>query len=72
MASSTGASKSICPYFLREYNKSITCEGLCGKDEFMHRFVSTKDKCDYQKKYCFRYDYSRCPLAKILDGKYGQ
>lgn len=72
MASSTGASKSICPYFLREYNKSITCEGLEDTDEIMHRFDSAKDKCAFQRRYCFRYEYRRCPFAKAITEKYNK
>lgn len=72
MASTTGASNSICPYYIREYKRSITCEGLIDGEETLHRFRSVKEKCAHQRRCCFRYDYDRCPYAKALDDIYDE
>lgn len=65
MASTYGSAHTICPYFVRDYSRSIACEGWGGDDEILHRFRDVPAKCAHQRRYCFGYGYDRCPIARL-------
>lgn len=62
---------SICPFYERESDKSITCEGfVCDNCLTQIRFMSDRDKLKFQSKYCRRDNWASCPLAIQLAKKY--
>jgi hypothetical protein len=62
---------SLCPFYIRESNKSITCEGYLADNTFnTTKFESEKKKYDYQRVYCWRESWCCCVLAKTLNKKY--
>lgn len=70
MASTTGGAHAVCPFYIREYKRSITCEGVGQSDEILHRFSGGQEKAEFQRRYCFGYGFYRCPVARMLWEKY--
>lgn len=61
----------ICPYYLRESERSITCEGLREGMVIKSLFGSEQEKSEYQRDMCVHYEYHRrCPLAGAILKKY--
>lgn len=70
MANVKGGTETVCPYYVREANKSITCEGMVAGTLTQHRFDSEAEMLSFQARYCCTTTYSRCPLASSLSEKY--
>lgn len=62
---------AICPFFITESNKSITCEGIIGKEN-VSRFNTVEEKKAHEEYYCTKQDYEACEICKALLGKYRQ
>lgn len=41
-----------CPFYIREGNSYITCEGVLSKKDCKHTFPSEVDKRHYETDYC--------------------
>jgi ribosome-binding protein aMBF1 (putative translation factor) len=67
MANFSGGAKTICPYYVKEADQSITCEGVIPGTNIMMRFPGVAEKNTFQGKYCSKHDYLRCPQAAILE-----
>jgi len=73
MANNPYGTKTVCPFYIREAQKSITCEGIIPGTCGMTRFDSASEKLAYQAVNCESYDYTaRCCLAAVLMEKYGK
>ena len=71
MANYTFGSRTICPFYLKEARKSITCEGLVDGTMSMTRFASEEEKQHFQGARCARYNYDAlCPIAAALMQKH--
>lgn len=71
MANNTGGTRTICPFYLKEAQKSITCEGLIEGTSNMTRFDTEEEKLQYQSANCEMYNYANCcKLAAALAKKY--
>ncbi|MEG2152226.1 MAG: helix-turn-helix transcriptional regulator [Clostridia bacterium] len=70
MANVRGGTDTFCPYYVREANKSITCEGMIAGTYSQQRFDSEADLHDFQAQNCSTQSYDRCPLAAALIEKY--
>jgi len=69
----TGGARAVCPFYVKEAEKSITCEGLMPGTETAIRFPSSTAKRGYQQSVCEHADAcKRCMLAAALDAKYRQ
>lgn len=62
----------ICPYFQRESEQKISCEGVVKDSTTLLKFCSEEEKRRHRRMYCQSYEYEKCPLAKILHRKYEQ
>lgn len=63
--------KTICPFYIKDADKSITCEGLIKGTSDMRRFQTTKVKREYQEHVCQTRDYAYlCPIAEALTAMY--
>ena len=71
MANKEINAKALCPFFVTESPKSITCEGIIGK-ECVSRFDTTEEKKAHEEQYCTKRDYEACEICKALLGKYRQ
>lgn len=72
MSNYTFGAKTVCPFYVKEAGKSITCEGLSAETANMTRFESSGKKELYQTAHCETYEYAdNCPLAAALMRKYG-
>lgn len=70
MPNLSGGVWCVCPYYLRETPKSISCEGFAG-DACLVRFACTRDKVEWAAAHCERMDYAvRCPYARMMEAKY--
>jgi DNA-binding XRE family transcriptional regulator len=68
MGNYTGGARAKCPYYLKEADKSITCEGLIPSTVTMIRFASIKAKQFHQRNHCEQYDPEKgCPIAALLN-----
>ena len=71
MASFSGGANTICPFYIKEAKKSITCEGLIDGVDCLMRFTDEGAKIAFQAENCERGDYfARCPQAVALEEKY--
>lgn len=57
----------ICPYYTRDSEYSITCEGVIEGAVCAHRFAGPVAKRTHQVEYCESYNYKQCPWAKVLE-----
>lgn len=69
MANKSINADAICPFFITESQKSITCEGIIA-DQTVTRFYSEEEKKMYEKLYCTKYDYESCEICRALSKKY--
>jgi len=68
-----GEKLTVCPFYVREADKSISCEGVIDGTVTMTRFASTEVKVRFQEAACFQYGSERvCPVAKQLATLYLQ
>lgn len=61
-----GETKTKCPYYEKESEKSITCQGMYPKTYTASKFTDKKAKEIFQDKECFRYP-NNCLLCKYHD-----
>lgn len=66
---SRGMTNTVCPYYQRESQYTISCEGLVEGADAVQRFTKEEDKEKYQQKECYRYP-NDCPIARLLDRRY--
>lgn len=61
----------LCPFYIRESQKSMTCEGFLTEESFTTtKFETEAQKFAYQRVYCWRENWSKCVLAVMLNKKY--
>lgn len=71
MANIAGGTLTFCPFYIREWEKTITCEGFYGGGEVLQRFNTASQRVVHQHKYCFTQNYNECPIARELNKRYG-
>ena len=70
MANLTGGANAVCPYYLREAPKSISCEGFAG-EACLIRFSTKDERRKWQECHCECINYAkRCPYAAMMDDLY--
>lgn len=63
--------KVVCPYYVKESDRSITCEGIIRCTETMIKFSSPRRKLAYQDVNCNDFSYSdNCPVARAIAGSF--
>ena len=60
-----------CPYYKTNTSQVVYCEGLEDGMAIHMAFASHAQLIDYKGRYCRRNCYNQCPLAKILNQKWG-
>lgn len=58
-----------CPFYKRDYEKTIICEGAKEKQETKLEFAKRDDKRNYKQTYCDA-AYSKCIYCRMLNSKY--
>lgn len=66
MSNKTINVKALCPFFIDEADRSITCEGIIG-DRVKTQFRTQSDKFTQQRKFCTTYGYFACPICKAIE-----
>lgn len=61
---------AVCPFYQRESGLSIICEGYSPEQQVSMKFNSSKEKLRWQREYCLRFYYPRCPLAATVLAHY--
>mgnify|MGYP005760012999 CR=1 FL=1 len=69
MANYTGG-MAVCPFYQRESRLSIICEGYCEEQQVGMKFRTEAEKRAWQREYCLRFYYPRCPLAATVLAHY--
>jgi ribosome-binding protein aMBF1 (putative translation factor) len=70
MGNFTGGARAKCPYYLKEADKSISCEGVIPHTLTMIRFPTKEDKQTHQKNHCEQYNPEKgCPIAAAIEAK---
>ena len=59
-----------CPFFIKENVDYICCEGYIKNTSMLTRFPNSALKREHEKKYCYKEDGGRCPMARQLYAKY--
>lgn len=60
-----------CPYYKTNNSQVIYCEGLEDGMAIHMAFATHQQLIDYKGRFCRRVCWGRCPLAKILNQKWG-
>ena len=60
-----------CPYYKTNTSQVIYCEGLEDGMVLHLAFATHAQLIDYKGRFCRRNCYKQCPLAKILNQKWG-
>ena len=60
-----------CPYYKTNTSQVIYCEGLEDGMAVHLAFATHAQLIDYKSRYCRRGHYSKCPLATMLNRKWG-
>lgn len=66
------SSAALCPYYKQEKEVVIYCEGI-DKSNNIHLAFSNgakNKKENYKQAHCASPDWSKCPIAKMLNSKY--
>ena len=71
MATTYGSVTVKCPFFTREKDKIIVCEGMRKNCETIHSFKRKEEKEKYLKTFCSE-EYCKCRMYKLLEGKYAE
>lgn len=60
----------LCPYYHKDVQNKICCEGI--DDGTIHlNFTSAQKRIAYERARCCT-DYKLCPIAQLLDRKWGE
>ncbi len=62
---------AICPFYKGHTAQVIHCEGLVEGAATHLAFGYPADARDHRYRYCDRFGYGACPVAKMLEEKYG-
>lgn len=65
MANKTINVKVLCPFFISESNKSISCEGIIGC-KCVSCFEFTENKEAHEEEFCTTRMYYRCKVYRAL------
>lgn len=60
-----------CPYYKTNASQVIHCEGLEEGMAMHMAFAKRSQLIDYKGRYCRRHGWANCPLAKVLNQKWG-
>ena len=59
-----------CPFFMKENVDYICCEGFVKNTSMLTKFPTSQAKREHEKKFCYKEDGGKCPLAVNLYEKY--
>jgi len=65
LANKTINVKVLCPFFITESKKSISCEGIIGS-KCVSCFEFTEDKEVHEKEFCTTRHYYKCKIYSAL------
>ena len=65
-----GSANTICPFYQRESEYRITCEGISDGTVLSLGFSSCREKLSWQERYCCQFEYEHCPISKVIQKKY--
>lgn len=60
-----------CPFYRKEEKHRIFCEGVEEGTGLMIQFYSNEHRFEYRERYCYCGNWKNCPVARMLNGKYG-
>ena len=60
-----------CPYYRKDIQNKICCEGIDYDGTIHLNFTSLKKRTVYEKSVCCG-NYKLCPIAQVLDKKWGE
>lgn len=61
---------TLCPYYRKHTEVTISCEGPANQSRLTLEFASRAQREHYQEKTCACYLYRACPLALAASRKY--
>ena len=70
MSHGIGKGSAICPYFVREASKQVTCEGFIPDAYIAVVFRTNADLRRWQQEMCLTWNYVDCPIAQKLNQLY--
>ncbi len=69
MANTASGALAVCPFYLSDDKRTITCEGLTEEGKVLLIFKDTQQRKEWQRNNCYLYRCD-CPLKKVLNSKY--
>lgn len=67
--SNYGSQDVKCPFYIREENTDLICEGAINK-YCIHHFKSNRQKQEHKEKFCNTFDYKNCIYFKGIFSLY--
>ena len=64
-----GTTKAVCPYFIREGVRTITCEGFTNDAKSVQCFRTPAQKLEYQREHCFCFN-AECVIRRRNDERF--
>lgn len=74
MPNKTIDAQVFCPFYIREDDRSISCEALIGGSgcSSVQRFPSREQKVFHEREFCTGVDCAACPVFAALYAKYSE
>lgn len=73
MPNLSSAANCVCPFYMGETSKSISCEGMIDGTKARSVFETQKEKKIHMETRCYSHRYAkRCWLAAALEGKWSE
>ncbi len=60
-----------CPFYEMEFKRGVKCEGLTEGSCIRLNFLREKSFRKHREAYCCSMNWETCPIAKMLNAKYG-
>ena len=63
--------EAVCPFYKGHQQQVIYCEGPVDGSAMHLAFAIPAKQEKHRVRYCEKFDYEKCPLAGMLNRKYG-
>lgn len=60
-----------CPFYEKESRRTVICEGVVERNRLHMKFATEGTCAKYRMDYCYSMCWENCPVAKMLNAKYG-
>lgn len=55
-----------CPFYIKEGERFIRCEGSVSGTQCIHRFKNDREKSNYEVNFCSKFGGRNCPHHRVV------